>query len=702
MERGINFPHQHPSKLFEINYQSNVMYNHPYNSINSLNKYLSKIGLKTDGWLEPEGNRKYLLDNNISEEKIAEISNTFNKINPKYTFIDNKPYFIVGTDGSLFEDGKAGIGISFGPDITANIGLRTECTDTSLGAELEAILRAIYVTPSIHNLLIITDSLNSIKILSGKIDNKVRRMEEYPIICNILYLIDNRVGDVKFEHIYSHQDNKNNTNITNRNNEIIEKYDKNNLKYFISLNILADINAKVGASSICRDIKKPTIGFPKVYLVKDEKNKQLFTGTKKILGGGYKYIIDKNINIINVNNLCKLLGKIDINFLRYSKIYDCLQGMLGSFPFKLRSGTLDFGVTRNRTIGCIRNSYNAFKTIANPSSFCELGCSKEEVLNDAHIFNSCKNKELTEIRDKTYQIMRDTITKMPEIIKKNKGKLVTRLDFWNNTQYSKYVQENDYLEYWKVEPLQSNVIPADDYEELDMNPGVAHHKYSFSTDVEQLDTMSFKELREALSKRGYKTNGPAKEDLINRILYHNRRRINQINRKENPVIKINLNDDLNNNIHNNVRRVQHNIPNNDNKSKMINTISKNLIIVGYTTQENINTRNRSLNALANGKIMTPTDRENLNKKLSARGIVNDDLINHIKLKLGLNNNDIVLINKIARIMVNIYTIGCFEMFKCFKRLNYDLRINEGVNIKNFVPFVIKANPPEIEVIEDHG
>jgi uncharacterized ubiquitin-like protein YukD len=42
------------------------------------------------------------------------------------------------------------------------------------------------------------------------------------------------------------------------------------------------------------------------------------------------------------------------------------------------------------------------------------------------------------------------------------------------------------------------------------------------------------------------------------------------------------------------------------------------------------------------------------------------------------------------------------MFKCFKRLNYDLRINEGVNIKNFVPFVIKANPPEIEVIEDHG
>jgi hypothetical protein len=127
-----------------------------------------------------------------------------------------------------------------------------------------------------------------------------------------------------------------------------------------------------------------------------------------------------------------------------------------------------------------------------------------------------------------------------------------------------------------------------------------------------------------------------------------------MNRKKNPVIKINLEDDLNNNIHNNVRRIQHNIPNNENKSKMINNISKNLIIVGYTTQDNINTRNRSLNALANGKIITPTDRVNLNKKLSARGIVNDDLINHIKLKLNLNNNDIILVNKIARIMVNIY------------------------------------------------
>ena len=41
--------------------------------------------------------------------------------------------------------------------------------------------------------------------------------------------------------------------------------------------------------------------------------------------------------------------------------------------------------------------------------------------------------------------------------------------------------------------------------------------------------MSFKELRDALRKRGYKTNGPAKEDLINRILYHNRRKVNQIN-----------------------------------------------------------------------------------------------------------------------------------------------------------------------------
>jgi hypothetical protein len=210
LNQGINFPAMYPKSLIlnrYSNYKKNPQNdgNKENNSIQEIENLLKDRDLKTDGWQDNMEKREfqYKLTNKIYYEDM-----TYEYISK---VILEDQFIIAATDGSFTETivgNKVGSAICYGKNTEK---WRTSLSDNNLGAELESICRLVAEAPINKNLLIATDSLNSIILIKKKSIWKHKEKytnNVYHIVSNIKHIIEERksVGiKTKFVHINSHQ-----------------------------------------------------------------------------------------------------------------------------------------------------------------------------------------------------------------------------------------------------------------------------------------------------------------------------------------------------------------------------------------------------------------------------------------------------------------------------------------------------------------
>lgn len=297
---GINFNHEYPRKaIIERKKSKESLFNEGKENkmkgmIENLRDIIVPLCFTTEGWNLPLEERQYLYEG-IEQERLELSKWKITKNKEEEELLNDTEYDIIGTDGSYDEkstDMKVGSAI-----VTNNINNKhwqSRFTNTNLGAELEAILVAISTYDDTRNIIIATDSLNSINLIKKKNwkSKEKYNSEEYPIIENIQHNIKKREEKgfkVVFEHVRSHQDSKKSEKdikkIEKRKEEMDKKYE-NSAEIFKEINILADEEANKGRKTQLQPINELTKGMPMIVLKKLNEN--------KFITGNFKGII-KNI-----------------------------------------------------------------------------------------------------------------------------------------------------------------------------------------------------------------------------------------------------------------------------------------------------------------------------------------------------------------------------------------------------------------------
>lgn len=452
LNRGVNFDSVYPRVLFGENYLVRVekssrqqsLYILNNGSIENMYDLASSIGYTLAGWTEPMDQREY--DYKLGEDEDEQEKEDYIK---RIKAEKIKKYTLIGTDGSFTDDGKAGCGVSFHTTIEeGKLFWRTTLCQTGLGAELEAILYAITYVPEKLDILIASDSLNSINLIKKThYSNRERNsLEEYPIVENIKAVIEKRSGEVLIEYVPAHQGEDSTKHkidkINERNAQINIDYGWRAAEKFMFVNKEADRVADKGTKNI-RDCFQPGSvekGFPEIYLIDPEGFP---------IGGNYKGLLKKILNLKNINNLGKRYHHDTTEFIKYNSINKKFKNKLLEFDFKLKAGNLNFGYQKNRLCpNNFKNYYHAFKSISDPSSFCEFGCCNEnEVLNDKHLFNSCKNEEIVTIRKSILENTKKVLV-TNNFIKKRKleSKVEEMKEWWEIANYESYKENKDIID----------------------------------------------------------------------------------------------------------------------------------------------------------------------------------------------------------------------------------------------------------------
>lgn len=750
LNRGINFNSQFPKQILKLNKDLIDTYlqwsNSPFpftDSTHELELILNKLNLETIGWDDIIGTRTYKsrLDTNVATKVPNLESNELTKINFEYD-----DYILVGTDGSKTEEGT-GCGYSFGGKPIYDHSSRASYADTNLSAELESIVLAITSVPSNTNILIASDSLVSINLINSlSFSNKQRNgLQEYPIVALIQHLIKSREGKTLIEYVPAHQGEKSRKHkiddITKRNNEIDSKYGINTHLQFKRVNQVADYRAGLGTHMPLRTYDSIPKGYPEICV---RPINRAFPRGGDIKGLIKSILADQNRSAFL--NLTKLTD--NPNAPKLSQILPPFQNELFSFVFKLRAGNLNFGYHKDRLTPLITDkSFHSFSSIRNPSSFCEFECCNfNHVLNDTHLFTQCQHPPIKLMRENMLTSIQNMLLQDEDITKRGLQTEANEFPSWFHMdenyaifQYNQEIWEaydtNELLPEEFItdsiieEPAEFIYDPSLDKElqgnsntvnakskdinerfnavfNITENPTTTLNKkkkksnnklplqVKDSYSPEELKKLTCPELKEILGTLKLKKNGK-KIDLINRIL--NYYTIKDISKTvQEPITELSLKLGktkpiklkINDNPDNKVPRKHIAIRDDADKVNTIERIQTNLIVARTTTLKNINSRNKSLSKLVNGKITNHASKKFIPIKQTTRGIVNSILTDTIKKQLKLNNGDTTLVNKLATKINNLYLIGSHQIFEIFKKENTLLRKIEGVDINKRSPEVI--------------
>jgi ribonuclease HI len=725
LDRAINFDNSYPKNILIENKRicEELQFR---DSTKELIDILNNLGLESIGWDDPIELRSYRAPISEIDKKnnMLMIQKYIKTTHITYEYDD---YLLLGTDGAKNEDGT-GCGLGFGDKEMFDYSRRASFAETVLGAELESIAMTIVSVPEETNIMIVTDSLKAIKLINlNYFTNKqMQSTEEYPIIELIQYLSMQRKGKIIIEWVPAHQKDKSREGkrekIEKRNKEIDDRYGEGTHKLFEKVNISADRVAKYGicAPRFQDAINEIPRGFPQICVKKP--------GNFLPRGGNVKGLIKSILAEKNLHEFLKVVKIIDNKeAIKLSQILEPLKRELFLFVFKLRAGNLNLGIHKDRITP--KNSdiaYHSFMSIRNPSSFCEFGSCKNQILNDHHLFNQCQHNPIKESRDNMMDNIRIALSQDEDIIAKKLQDKANKFPVWFDSKEN-YLTYQYNIETWEMEPsnekLPEEFIIEKQVEEIaeyiaPQAPSWTERMSKFNIpntnqnnqpskkktkekpkpqDIiikdnytkDELDKMKVATLKVILKEWKLKVSG-RKEFLINRILNKiNKRNQEQLEPqieiepkpKSNKLEKIKIND----NPDNNVPRIHYH---HENTTKRIEIEIKqvNLMIARRTTQKNINSRNKSLNRLANGRITNHITKDSINTKQITRGIVNNKLIEKIETEFNIKDKNII--KRLAMKINNLYLIGCKNMFDIYRKENVILRKNEGVDITKYLPIVI--------------
>lgn len=399
---GLNFPDEFPKntllqRLKDKNYKD-------YNSIHEAEKILAKYNMNIQLC-----NQKKIFKINMNPKEYNENIHSVNYIDKM-----NIEWVVAATDGSA-KDGNAASAFTYNENPN-NVRTVNPLNDHSYYSELLALLITISEAPINKNILIMTDCLSTIEMINRKKWTKkdIATSFEYQIAVLAKKFIDQRENNynqkISIQWIPSHLD------------ELIddqEKSERKALRVSEMEKIFGTelVERMIIMNELCDRYSKSTRTNPNYDYIKNNEYSSTITVNDNL---GKPLTKKDMMKIINNANNTEIQNKYFENkevIQKYEPILTILSTPpeLKKISCQTHNGQLKTGnyINSRLKINQKRTYHDMTKTIINPTEYCEdekcIELFGARLDTAEHLFEFCGNNEITEIRSKKRQRIKQII-----------------------------------------------------------------------------------------------------------------------------------------------------------------------------------------------------------------------------------------------------------------------------------------------------